>query len=148
MPASWGESSANSVPGVCVATSATGTYATATATVTSIPSQTTSTSCPTTVVVTFNEIETTVTGENVYIGGSVAELGNWDTNSAVALSADAYTSSDHLWRVQIRLPAGLSFQYKYFKMEADGSIVWESDPNRQYTVPSCAVTAIENDTWR
>jgi glucoamylase len=68
----------------------------------------------------------------------------------VALSASKYTSSNNLWYVTINLPAGTTFEYKYIRKESDGSFVWESDPNRSYTVPSaCGVsTATEEDTWR
>jgi glucoamylase len=55
-----------------------------------------------------------------------------------------------LWFVTINLPAGTTFQYKYIRKETDGSITWESDPNRSYTVPAACgtTTATENDTWR
>ncbi|GFF35707.1 glucoamylase [Aspergillus udagawae] len=174
VPPSWGASSANTVPSSCSMGSATGTYSTATATswpstltsgspgtttttagsgtTTSTSTSTTTTACtkPTSVAVTFDEIATTTYGENVYIVGSISQLGNWDTSSAVPLSASKYTSSNHLWYATINLPAGTTFQYKYIRKESDGSIVWESDPNRSYTVPSgCGVsTATENDTWR
>lgn len=159
VPASWDAPSADSVPAVCSATSATGPYSTATNTVwpgeatTTATATATSTPCtaaPTAVAVTFNERVTTVWGENVFLVGSISALGSWDTNSAVALSADRYTSSDPLWYVTVSLPAGTSFEYKYIKKETDGSVVWESDPNRSYTVPkACGVTtATVNDSWR
>jgi glucoamylase len=159
VPPSWGASSANTVPSSCSMGSATGTYSTATATswpstlTSGSPGATTTTApctTPTSVAVTFDEIATTSYGENVYIAGSIPQLGNWDTSNAVPLSASKYTSSNNLWYVTVNLPAGTTFQYKYFRKESDGSIVWESDPNRSYTVPSaCGVsTATENDTWR
>ncbi|EEA23076.1 glycoside hydrolase 15 protein [Talaromyces marneffei ATCC 18224] len=177
MPPSWGAASANSVPSSCSMGSATGTYSTPTATAwpstltsatgipvttsatasvtkaTSATSTTTSaTTCttPTSVAVTFDEIATTTYGENVFIVGSISQLGSWDTSKAIALSASQYTSSNHLWFATLSLPAGTTFQYKYIRKESNGSIVWESDPNRSYTVPSgCGVsTATENDTWR
>ncbi|RHZ59208.1 hypothetical protein CDV55_102012 [Aspergillus turcosus] len=159
VPPSWGASSANTVPSSCSMGSATGTYSTATATswpstlTSGSPGATTTTApctTPTSVAVTFDEIATTSYGENVYIAGSIPQLGNWDTSSAIPLSASEYTSSNNLWYVTVNLPAGTTFQYKYFRKESDGSVVWESDPNRSYTVPSgCGVsTATENDTWR
>lgn len=45
------------------------------------------------------------------------------------------------------LTPGVAFAYKYIKKNADGSVVWESDPNRAFTVP-CAATAVVSDTWR
>lgn len=53
-----------------------------------------------------------------------------------------------MWYVTVAgLTPGMSFQYKYVNKNADGSVVWESDPNRAFTVP-CAETAAVNDTWR
>jgi alpha-amylase len=92
---------------------------------------------------------TTTYGENIYISGSISELGDWDTDDAVALSADEYTSSNHLWYVEVTLPAGTSFEYKF--IEKDGSsVTWENDPNRSYTVPTgCSgTTATVTATWR
>ncbi|KAL5046476.1 hypothetical protein BDW71DRAFT_63943 [Aspergillus fruticulosus] len=174
VPSSWGAASANTVPSSCSTGSATGTYSTATATSwpstltsgsvsatttitatsTTASSSTTSTTAvcttPSSVTVTFNEIATTNYGEDVYIVGSISQLGNWDTGSAVALSASKYTSANNLWYVSVNLPAGTTFEYKYIRKETDGSIVWESDPNRTYTVPlGCGVsTATVSDTWR
>lgn len=142
MPASWGAASA-SLPSSCSATSASG--ACSTATNTAWPSCAT----PTLTSVTFNELASTQPGENIYISGSISQLGSWNTNNAVALSAQAYTSDHNIWYVQIKLPPNTSFQYKYFRKESDGTINWESDPNRSYTVPgNCAGTATEADSWR
>ncbi|CAK7228809.1 glycoside hydrolase 15 protein [Sporothrix bragantina] len=175
VPQPWGETTASSVPSICVATAATGTYATAavsswpstltsgtgvpTTSTTSVSKKptttttsTTTAACttPTSVAVTFNEIANTYYGENVFITGSIAQLGSWDTSNGIALSAIDYTSSNNLWFVTIDLPAGTTFQYKYYRKESSGSIVWESDPNRSYTVPAtCGVNSVtENDTWR
>jgi len=102
-----------------------------------------------TVTVTFNEIVTTAFGEEVYIVGSSSELGNWNTAAALHLDSSQYTDSNHLWFINIALPAGESFEYKYIVKETDGSIKWESDPNRSFTVPTgCSTTDTENDTWR
>jgi glucoamylase len=171
VPASWGETTASSVPGVCSATTYSGTYATATNTVfptsqtsasgsptsttttkttTSTTSTTSACVSATSVAVTFNEIATTSFGENIFLTGSISQLSSWDTSSAIALSSSKYTDSNHLWFVTLNLPAGTTFQYKFIRKESDGSIQWESDPNRSYTVPSgCGVSsATENDTWR
>ncbi|KAJ5937058.1 glucan 1-4-alpha-glucosidase [Penicillium verhagenii] len=142
-----------SVSGSTTATSATGTgtvSTTASTTKTTTSSTTSSCSTPTSVAVTFDLIATTYYGENVKIAGSISALGDWDTSDAVALSAADYTSSDNLWFVTVDLPAGTVFQYKYIRIESDGDIEWESDPNRSYTVPAaCATTAVtESDTWR
>ncbi|KAJ5692003.1 hypothetical protein N7462_001426 [Penicillium macrosclerotiorum] len=121
-----------------------------TSTSTSTTTTTSACSAAASISVVFNELVTTTYGENVYISGSISQLGSWDTSSAVALSASSYTSSNPLWTTTISLPVGTSFEYKFIKKETDGSIVWESDPNRSYTVPSgCSgTTTTVAATWR
>ncbi|KAI0131275.1 carbohydrate-binding module family 20 protein [Daldinia grandis] len=172
IPPSWAGagSSATSVPGVCKATSQGGSYSTAsvssfpanqtpitsttpTATFTrpTVTPTTTAGSCTiaTAVAVTFNELKSTNYGQTVKVVGNVAALGNWDTSKAVTLSASQYTSSNPLWKATITLPAGQSIQYKYIVVNSDGSVTWEADPNRAYTVPkTCATSSSKTDTWR
>lgn len=129
------------------------TSSTRTTSTTSKTSTTTSSAtctAATTVPVTFNELATTKYGENIYLTGSISQLSSWSTSSAIALSADKYTSSNPLWTATINLPVGSSFEYKFIKKLADGSITWESDPNRAYTVPTgCSgLTATASATWR
>ncbi|PGH08481.1 hypothetical protein AJ79_05970 [Helicocarpus griseus UAMH5409] len=166
VPDPWAAAAA-SIPRTCQTTSAMGPYSTATNTnwpsgLTSI-SKTGSTSTPIatptapsfpcvtpeTVEVTFNEVAATSIGQSIFIVGSIPELGLWDPESAVALAADKYTSENPLWYTNIKLSAGLNFEYKYIRKEADNSFVWESDPNRSYTVPKgCNIyTARKEDVW-
>lgn len=101
------------------------------------------------VAVTFNEKVTTVWGQTVKIVGSIPELGNWSPSSAIALSASQYTSSNPLWSATVNVPAGTTFQYKFIRVESNGAVTWESDPNRSYTVPqTCATTALSETSWR
>lgn len=178
VPYSWGEPTASSVPAVCSSTGAQGSYTTATATsfpanqtpasstiTTSTATTTaqtgtttsnsitssTSTSCTaaTSVAVTFNEIVTTIYGQTIKITGSDSILQNWNTGSAIALSADQYTSSNHLWHVTINFPAGEVIQYKYINVASDGTVTWEKDPNHTYTVPATCATAVTvSNSWQ
>ncbi|KAJ5212774.1 uncharacterized protein N7498_004420 [Penicillium cinerascens] len=135
--------------GSCASGSTTTTASTIITTATSASTSTSICTQATALPVLFEEIVTTTYGENIYISGSISALGDWDTDDAVALSAGKYTSSNHLWYVEVTLPVGTSFEYKF--MEKDGSSVeWESDPNRSYTVPSgCSgTTATVTATWR
>lgn len=119
---------------------------------TSTKTSTTTATCiaATTIPVTFNELVTTKYGENIYLVGSISQLGSWSTSSAIALSSTSYTSSNPLWTATINLPVGTSFEYKFIKKGTDGSISWESDPNRSYTVQTgCSgTTATASATWR
>ncbi|KAF2788438.1 carbohydrate-binding module family 20 protein [Melanomma pulvis-pyrius CBS 109.77] len=143
--ASWGAGSANNVPSICSTSSATGTYSAATNTNWPVFPCTTAAS----VLFAFNILATTSVGQNVFVVGSISELGSWDPSKAVQLRADLYTQSTPLWYGSVKLGAGTRFEYKYVRKEADGSVVWESDPNRVYTVPSsCRAGASVGDVWR
>ena len=109
------------------------------------------TSCAiaTSVDVTFEEVVKTEYGDTIKIVGSIDALGSWDTKKAISLSASEYTASNPLWKVTIPLKAGQAFEYKYINVKKDGSLVWERDPNRSYTVPkTCATKATKSDNWQ
>ncbi|KAK7691582.1 hypothetical protein QCA50_004981 [Cerrena zonata] len=100
-----------------------------------------------TVTVDFAETATTTFGENIFLVGSISQLGSWDTASAIALSSASYP----IWTVAVTLPASTTFEYKFIRKETDGSIVWESDPNRQASTPassSAAVATTISTSWR
>ena len=144
VPASWVESVANSVPSSCDATSASGIYSTPTATVPLPPCSTV-----TSVAVAFNVAETTMFGENVFVVGSISQLGSWSTDDAVALSAIDYQSEYPRWFGTVDLPAGTNFQYKYVRKASDGSIIWEDGENRGFVVPTgCAAQVGVHDRWQ
>jgi len=133
-----------------VATSTTTTSSSTTTTTT-----TTSSSCPTvtSVSVTFNELATTIYGETLFVTGSIPQLGNWNTDSSsgtrIGLRADRYTSDNNLWYLPVELPAGTSFEYKYYRVNSNNQITWESGDNRRYTVPvGCDVSAAVDDSWK
>ncbi|KAJ5358240.1 hypothetical protein N7541_005398 [Penicillium brevicompactum] len=133
-----------STTGLCGSTTSTTTTTAATATGTAC---TQATALP----VLFKELVTTAYGQNVYISGSISQLGSWDASSAIALSASSYTSSNPLWQATITLPVGAVFQYKFIqKTSGSTTVTWESDPNRSYTVPSgCSgTTATVTASWR
>lgn len=73
---------------------------------------------------------TTVWGENIYVVGSLAQLGSWDPKLAVKLDATNYPT----WSKTIaNLPSDTSFEFKFIKKDASGKVTWESRGNRTYT---------------
>jgi alpha-amylase len=93
---------------------------------------------------TFEVNATTTWGQNLYVVGNTAALGNWSPAAAVALSSAAYP----LWRGTVSLPANTSVQYKYLKKNGD-QVIWESDPNRTRTTAAAApCSATWADSWR
>ncbi|KAG9223428.1 glycoside hydrolase family 13 protein [Pleurotus ostreatus PC15] len=96
-----------------------------------------------TVAVTFEETATTTLGENIYLVGSIPQLGVWVPEAAILLSAATYP----VWRVTVNIPAGTSFTYKFIRKETDGGVVWESDPNRQLTVGASGTQTVSS-SWK
>jgi alpha-amylase len=97
----------------------------------------------TTTEVTFKETATTVWGTNVYLVGDIAGLGSWNPANAIALSSAGYP----VWSVKLTLPKSKSFEYKYIKKDADGTVTWESGSNRSYSTGTSS-SYILNDTWK
>ena len=97
----------------------------------------------TTIATTFSVTATTSWGQNIFVVGSVPELGSWATAQAKPLSAASYPT----WSSVIALPAGVSVQYKYIRKDAAGNVTWESGVNRTLAVPSSG-TAATTDAWR
>ncbi|WP_030156223.1 carbohydrate-binding module family 20 domain-containing protein [Streptomyces sp. NRRL S-244] len=86
---------------------------------------------------------TTVPGQNIYVTGDRAELGGWNTAGALKLDPAAYP----VWKLDVPLPAGTAFSYKYVRKDAAGNVTWESGANRTATVPASG-RAVLSDTWR
>ncbi|KAF8633625.1 hypothetical protein AX17_004417 [Amanita inopinata Kibby_2008] len=95
------------------------------------------------VTVTFDEYAVTTAGENIFLVGSIPELGSWAPASPIPLSAASYPT----WSVTLSIPASLTFQYKFIRKETDGRIIWESEPNRQSTTVASGSQTISSP-WR
>ncbi|MFJ3894575.1 carbohydrate-binding module family 20 domain-containing protein [Streptomyces sp. NPDC090083] len=93
--------------------------------------------------VTFNEYATTDLGTNVYVTGSIASLGSWNTSDAIPLSSASYPT----WSRLVIVPKSTAFTYKYIKKDGSGNVTWESGTNRSYTTGTgSGYTA--SDTWK
>lgn len=103
----------------------------------------------TAVDIVFEVEARTAFGEAIYVIGSVADLGYWNTGAAVPLAADDYTEDHPLWKGTVSLVIGQEVQYKFIKINMDGNFSWEADPNRQLTVPTdCAAAPSYSSTWQ
>ncbi|MFJ1645363.1 carbohydrate-binding module family 20 domain-containing protein [Streptomyces sp. NPDC088258] len=91
----------------------------------------------------FGVNATTALGQNIYVTGDQSALGNWNTGSALKLDPASYP----VWKLDVTLPAGTSFAYKYLRKDAAGAVTWESGANRTATVPASGKVTL-NDTWR
>ncbi|KAJ7057440.1 glycoside hydrolase family 13 protein [Mycena amicta] len=93
--------------------------------------------------VSWNETATTVFGENIFLVGSISQLGAWDPAASLPLSAATYP----VWTITVNLPPNTSFQYKFIRKETNGTVVWESDPNRSTTTVGSGTQTISTN-WR
>lgn len=92
----------------------------------------------------FGVNATTQLGQNIYVVGNQSALGNWNTGSALKLDPATYP----VWKLDVSMPAGTSFEYKYIRKDASGAVTWESGANRTATVPSSGKVSLTSDVWR
>jgi alpha-amylase len=79
---------------------------------------------------------TTVTGQNVYVVGNVAALGNWNAANAVQLSPTSYPA----WSGAIaNLPPSTQIEWKCIKKQGSW-VVWQSGANNVFTTPPAGWT--------
>ncbi|WP_089101231.1 carbohydrate-binding module family 20 domain-containing protein [Streptomyces hyaluromycini] len=93
--------------------------------------------------VTFNEYATTTYGTNVYVVGSIASLGSWNTSDAIPLSSASYPT----WSKLAIVPKSTTFEYKFIKKDSSGTVTWESGTNRSYTTGTSSGYTT-SDTWK
>lgn len=94
------------------------------------------------VPVTFNVTGTSTSpGDEIYLTGGDDELGNWSTDTAVAIGPllDPHFPT---WFGMASVPAGAGVQYKFFIKKADGSIVWEGGSDHSFTAPSSGTGSV------
>ncbi|WP_054414673.1 alpha-amylase domain-containing protein [Hymenobacter sp. DG25A] len=97
----------------------------------------------TTTAVTFNvTYSNTVSGQDVYVVGSTAQLGSWNAASAIKLSGAAYPK----WSGTVNLTSGTAVQYKYIRKDGAGNVLWEGGANRAFTPSGTSLT--RTDTWQ
>jgi alpha-amylase len=97
----------------------------------------------TTTAVSFNvTYSNTVSGQDVYVLGSTAQLGAWNAANAVKLSGASFP----VWKGTINLTSGTSVQYKYIRKDAAGNVLYEGGANRTFTPTGTSQTRTE--TWQ
>ncbi|GAA6060427.1 hypothetical protein JCM10212_002195 [Sporobolomyces blumeae] len=102
-----------------------------------------------TVPVNFKVTKVTVYGENVFLSGSAAALGEWDVTKAIPLNANSYTASAPIWQTgyAVNLPANATLSYKYVLQSTNGSFSYENGNNRTFTTPASGSTSLA-DIWQ
>ncbi|MFF9013904.1 carbohydrate-binding module family 20 domain-containing protein [Streptomyces sp. NPDC014870] len=91
----------------------------------------------------FGVTATTAVGQNIYVTGNRAELGNWSPAAALKLDPASYP----VWKLDVTLPGSTAFEYKYLRKDGAGNVTWESGANRTATVPASGQVVLA-DTFR
>jgi glycogen operon protein len=85
----------------------------------------------------------TSSGQDLYVTGNVAELGNWDTSKAIKLNwVDSDTWSGPAF---FSTSKGTTIQYKFI-VKQGATVTWETGSNRTYNVPSSGSGSV-NRNW-
>ncbi len=87
------------------------------------------------VTFTVNNATPTSVGDYIFLTGNTVELGNWSTtwDGAVGpMLAPSYPN----WFINASVPAGVTIQFKFIKIAANGAVTWEAGLNHTYTVPT------------
>ena len=94
------------------------------------------------VPVTFLIRTNTSPGHSVFVVGSIPQLYNWEPTHAVKLVPSNCTGSKCTWSIQIGIPPGVTYEYKFI-IRADcatcygntNNVSWEPGPNRTGSTP-------------
>ena len=84
---------------------------------------------------TVNNATPTNVGDYIFLTGNTVELGNWSTTWDGAVGP-MLTPNYPNWFINASMPAGQTIQFKFIKIAANGSVIWEAGSNHTYTVPA------------
>ncbi|MFB9330277.1 alpha-amylase family glycosyl hydrolase [Paenibacillus aurantiacus] len=89
---------------------------------------------------------TTSLGQSVYLAGSVAELGNWNTSAAVGSMFNQVVAAYPKWYYDVSVPAGQTIQFKFLKKNGT-AVTWEGGTNHSFTAPASGTATVTVD-WQ
>lgn len=94
--------------------------------------------------VVFHVKASTNYGDNIYIVGSIPELGSWDTDKCTeAMMCPNYPE----WYLPVSVPANTTFSFKFIKKDASGNVTWESSNNRTVTSSSSPTGVVDTPVY-
>jgi cyclomaltodextrin glucanotransferase len=78
----------------------------------------------------FHVTANTSLGQNVYVVGNIAELGNWDPTKALDAFHNPNANEPWRWFLPVSVPKGATVEFKYILKDSQGNVTWESGANR------------------
>jgi glycosidase len=88
---------------------------------------------------------TTAPGENVYLAGSVDELGNWDPTKLIGPLFNQIEYAYPNWYIDVSVPAGTTLQYKFVKVNGS-TVTWNPNANQSVTTPASGTYTVTS-SW-
>ena len=94
-------------------------------------------------VIVFSVTAHTTWGEHLFVTGNTPELGSWNTQKAIPLSAASYPQ----WTASVDLSSRSPVAFKYLIKSPTGYTTWEYGLDRTLTTPTESVFSTQ-DTFR
>ena len=95
--------------------------------------------------VTFKTTYSTQWGDTVCVVGSWTD---WSLDKALMLTGSSGADGSTIWQATTSLPGNTQYSYKFVNLQADGTPIWEDDPNRDFSTSSCGgSTAQQGGSW-
>jgi alpha-amylase len=85
-------------------------------------------------------------GQNVYVVGNTATVGNWDPAAAVPLTTG--TSTYPRWNGTGTLPPNTNVEYKFIIKQDGQPVIWETGANRTLRTPAGGAVTVDGGTFR
>lgn len=94
-----------------------------------------------TVQVTFviDGADFTRPGQDIYVVGSIPELGNWSAAKGVRLGGQQFPR----WTGSVTLPRGAHVEFKAIEVESGAVLRWETGQNRVFDVPRASAVTVQ-----
>jgi alpha-amylase len=94
----------------------------------------------------FTVEATTTLGQNVYVVGSVPQLGSWNPANAVPLTTGSATYPR--WNGGASLPASTDVEYKFVIRQDGQPVIWETGANRTTRTPAQGSYTVDGGGFR
>jgi hypothetical protein len=82
-------------------------------------------------------------GQQFKVVGGDCQFGDWDPSAAVPLN----WSEGHLWTVEVDVPEGKKFEYKYVLSGQEGEVDWQPGLNHVLEVAAGAGSLVVSEPW-
>jgi glycosidase len=98
------------------------------------------------VTFTVHDAPPTAAGEYLFLSGNTVELGQGGATFDTAIGPMLDPKPPD-WFIAASMPGGVTIEFKFLRIAADGQVSWESGPKHTYRVPQSGVGKVDVD-WK